>query len=209
MLLFSRVLTLNGNPRRTAPWAVAMTEYVNGHCDLDVSLWVGSYGYPLGTVAWSAGVESEADISNATAKLATEDGYFDLVDQGQEFAGAPGQDLLRELVHGEPGEPPPIGTVASITTATALVDQMTEAVGWGAEISDHVGKVTGFPVLLLSNVYGQMGELTWISGAPDMASAEAARAKINADPGYLKQLASTKKLFIPGSGQVSQVTRLA
>ena len=100
MLLFSRVLTLTGGPRRALPWALGVTSYVNDHSDLDVTLWSGTFGYPVGTLAWS-GVQ------------------------------------------------------------------------------------------------------------PDLASAEAAEAKINADPDYLGRLTATKDRFIPASGHAAQVTRLA
>ena len=54
MLLFSRVLTVTGSPRQALPWALGVTSYVNDHSDLDVSLWSATYGYPLGTLAWTA-----------------------------------------------------------------------------------------------------------------------------------------------------------
>ena len=133
MLLFSRVVTLTGKPRETISWAVGITEYVNANSELDVSLWSADFGYPLGTVAWSAVVESQVALAEGTAKLLVDDGYFDQLDNGRDFATQPGQDFLRELVHGEPSDPPPLGAVASITTATALVDRMADAVGWAIE----------------------------------------------------------------------------
>jgi hypothetical protein len=74
-------------------------------------------------------------------------------------------------VHGEPGEPPPVGAVATVTTATAMVDRMAEAVGWGAEIAEHVASVTGTPVAVFTDAFGQMGGMTWIGVQPDLASA--------------------------------------
>ena len=112
-------------------------------------------------------------------------------------------------MHGEPGEPPPVGAVATVTTATALVDRMAEAVGWGVEIAQHVTSVTGTPVAVFTDVFGQMGGMTWIGVQPDLASAEAANAKLMADGDYLGRLAATKDLFIPGSGHAGQTIRLA
>ena len=209
MLLFSRVVTLTGKPREAMGWAVGITEYVNAHSELDVSLWSADFGYPLGTVAWSAVVESQVALAEGTAKLLVDDGYFDQLDNGRDFATQPGQDFLRELVHGEPGDPPPLGAVASITTATALVDRMADAVGWAVEIAQHVTATTDAPVSVLTNVYGQMGEISWIGVQPDLAAADSIRQKLSGDMDYLGRMAATKDLYVPASGHVSRATRIA
>ena len=206
---FPRVVTLSGSPRRGLPWAVGITEYVNAHSDLAASLWSCTFGYPVGTLAWSAAVESQAALADATAKLLVDDGYFDLLEQAQDLVAQPPQDSLRELVHGQADGPPPIGAVATITTATALVDRMADALGWAVEIAEHVTQTIGAPVSVLTNVYGQMGEVTWIGSQPDLAAADKARGALNADADYLGRLAATKELFIPGSGHIGQVTRIA
>ncbi len=209
MLLFSRVVTPTGNPRKAVAWAFGMTEYVNAHSDLDVTLWSGTFGYPVGTLAWSTMVESQVALAESTSKLLTDDGYFDLIDEAQDMVTTAPHDILRELVFGQPSDPPPIGAVATITTATALVDRMADAVGWGVEIAQYVTEATGAPVALLTSVFGQMGEIAWIGVQPDLAAAEAVRTKLGGDTEYLAKLAPTKDLFVPASGHVSQVTRLA
>ena len=138
-------------------------------------------------------------LAEGTAKLLVDDGYFDQLDNGRDFATQPGQDFLRELVHGEPGDPPPLGAVASITTATALVDRMAEAVGWAIEIAQHVTAATDAPVSVLTNVYGQMGEISWIGVQPDLAAADSVRLKLSGDMDYLGRLAATKDLYVPAS----------
>jgi hypothetical protein len=208
MLLFSRVVTPVGSPRRALSWAAGMTEYVNAHSDLDVSLWSGTFGYPVGTLVWSTIVESQVALAESTSKLLADDGYFDLIEQAQDMITTAPHDILRELVFGEPSDPPPIGAVATVTTATALVDRMADAVGWGVEIAQYVTAATETPVAVLTNVFGQMGELAWIGVQPDLAAAEAARTKLAADADYLARLAPTKDLFVPASGHISQLTRL-
>lgn len=209
MLLFSRVLTVTGGPRRALPWALGVTSYVNDHSDLDVTLWSGTFGYPVGTFAWTTLVESQAALAASTASLLVDDGYLDTIEQAQDIVAQPIEDRLGQLVHGEPGDPPPIGAVATITTATALVDRMVDAVGWGIEIAQHVTSVTGSPVAVFTNVFGQMGGMTWIGVQPDLASAEAAGATLSSDPDYLGRLTATKDLYIPGSGHTAQAMRLA
>jgi hypothetical protein len=209
MLLFSRVVTLEGSPRELMGWSSKITEYVNEHSALELTCWSASFGYPIGTVAWSAVVESQAAFVAATATLLADDGYHDLLEGARDMANAPGQDLLRELIHGTPGEPPPLGAVATITTATAAVDRLADALSWAVEMAEYAGSVMDGSIAVLSDVFGTMGGITWISVQPELEAAEAARGKLRADPGYIGKMVATKDVFLPGSGHVSQVTRIA
>lgn len=209
MLMFSRVATFTGSPRRVMPWVMGVTEYVNAHGTMPVTCWAGNFGYPIGTVAWSAMVESQAAVVASTNQLLADPGYLDLLDAAAELITTPGQDTLREVVYGTPGEPPPVGAVATITTATAIVERMADAVGWAVEIAQYVEGVIGTPVGVLTDVFGTMGGITWIGSQPDIAASDAARGKMGADANYLSHVARSKDLFIPGSAHVGQATRIA
>jgi hypothetical protein len=209
MLLFSRIATLTGSPRKSMPWAVQITEYVNAHSPLPVTCWAVNFGYPIGTVAWSSFVESEAALAAATGSLLADSGYLDLVESAADLVSTPGHDLLREVIYGTPGDPPPVGSLATVTTATAIVDRLSDALGWAVEIGQHVEGVVGSPVAVLADVFGTVGGIAWIGSQPDAAAADAARAKLNADGDYLKKIAGSKDLFINGSDHVSQATRIA
>lgn len=192
------------------PWAVDMTSYVNANSDLQTACWSATFGYPLGTVAWSAIVESQAALAAGTASLLAQGGYLDRVESAQELAPTPGYDVLRQLVHGAPGEPPALGAIANITTATAVVDRMEQAMAWALEITVHAEEKIGQPVSLFTDVFGTMGGVAWITIAADAAAADAAaQAALGADPTYPKLISGSKDLFIPGSGHVSQLTRFA
>ena len=208
MLLFSRVASPSASPSKVMPWAADITQFVNANSTLQVSCWSGTFGYPIGTLIWSSFVESLEALSTATAALIAQDGYIQRLDAAADLITTPGQDFLRQVVYGSPSEPPPMGAIGTVTTATALVDRMADAVGWGVEIAQYLESLTGNPIGVLTDVYGQMGQITWIGVVPDAAAADAARAKIGADASYLGRLAATKDLFIPGSGHVGQVTRI-
>jgi hypothetical protein len=117
--------------------------------------------------------------------------------------------MLREVVYGTPGDPPAVGSLATVTTATAIVDRLPEAVGWAVEIGQHVEKVIGTPIGVFTNVFGTLGGITWLGTAADAAAADAARAKLSADTDYLKLVSGSKDLFIVGSGHISQAVRIA
>lgn len=209
MLLFSRVITPSASPRKVMPWVADITQYVNEHSALDVTCWAGVFGYPIGTVAWSSMVESQEALAAATSSLIADSGYLDRIDAAADFVTTPGQDFLREVVYGTPAEPPAVGSIGTITTATALVDRLADAVGWGVEIAQFLEGVIGSPIAVLTDVFGTMGTITWIGVQPDVAALDASRAKIAAEPSYLGRLAATKDLFIPGSGHIGQVMRIA
>jgi hypothetical protein len=209
MLMFSRTATLTGSPRKSIPWAMAITDYVNTHGTLPVSCWSGTFGGPVGTVIWACRAESQAQLAAALTTLATDSGYLDLVEQAAEFITTPGQDALREVVYGTAGNAPLLGSVARVSTALAAVDRFADAVAWSVEIAVHIEGVTGVPVRVAVDKFGPMGGISWLSVVPDMAAADTADGKLAADPSYLGRLAATSGLFIPGSGHSSQAVRIA
>jgi hypothetical protein len=210
MYLFSRLLELRGDFRKTMGWVAEITEYVNTHSQLGATCWMAQYGYPVGTVGWSAVVESQADLAARTASIAADDGYWSIVEKGAEWTvGAP-HDLLREMLHGAPPEAPPaIGAISTIVTATAANGKLADAMAWGVSISEHYTKVTGVPVAFFADAYGNMGQVTWIGISPDWASVDAARAAIASDAAYLESVDRAGNLFLPGSSRTGLLTRIA
>ncbi len=210
MLLFSRVATLRGSERNSLAWAVEVSGYVDAHSDHSVSLWRSDFGRPVGTVIWSAWVESHDDLAKGFATLATDDGYHTLIEKGQEFVTDPPSDFLREAVHGGPADAaPPIGAVTTVTTAVIGNGRYSDAIGWGIEMAQLVEQVSGAPTMFLVDSYGTFGQVTWLSGAADMAAADKAGQAINADAEYMKRLGDAGDLFVPASGDRGLVTRIA
>jgi hypothetical protein len=209
MYMYSRVVTLAGSPRKVLPWVIDITNYVNEHGTLPTSCWQATFGYPLGTVAWSTVAESQAALSAAMGALVMQDGFHDRLDAAADLVAGPGQDMLREIVYGTPSDPPPIGAVATVTTATAAVDRLADAFGFAVEIAQHIENVIGTSIAVLRDVFGTMGGITWIGSVPDVAAADAAAGKMAADTGYLGKVAASSGLFLPGSGHTGQLVRIA
>ncbi len=210
MLLFGRMATLGGHPRAAMAWAAEMNAYVCKKSGRPLALWSVSFGQPVGSVVWTVPVDSHADLQAAFAGLAEDDGYYALIEKGAPFVTGPMVDTLREVVHGAPtpgGRP--VGSVAVLTTATMSADKGADAVAWSVELASYVTSVTGDPSMFLLDSYGTFGQATWIGAAADMAAVDAASAKMQTDPGYLKRLAASGGLFIPGSGRRSLATRIA
>lgn len=210
MFQFARLLNLRGDVRETMAWASEITGYVNENTDLDVSLWGGVFGYPVGTVVWSTIVDGRAQLSAETDKLLADDAYLDLVMKAQDWVTAPAEDVFRSLVYGGPGdEPPAVGAVGSVTQAVAATGKMPEAVAWATEMAEYGTSVIGTQISLLVNAYGDFGGMAFISVAPDMAATDAMTATIRADAGYVERIAASAGLFVDGSAHQGLLRRLA
>lgn len=209
MYLFTRTAQLTGPLREAFGWAAEITAFVNGHGASHVSLWSATYGQPVGTVTWTTWVDSMADISTLFVALESHDDYHEVLARGRDFLAAPAQDEIRQLVHGVPPEtPPPAGAVVVRTTAMVANGQYVAALGWGADMAGHVGKVSGQPSFFLMDSFGGFGQVTWFSVSPDVAAAEAANDAINSDADYLARLSDVATLFLPGSGHRAMATKL-
>ena len=210
MHLFTRVATLTGPPRATLGWATEMTAFVNARTAKEVGLWSVDFGLPLGTIAWSTVVDGVADLRSSFEGLMDDDGYHALVERGAEYFAVPAVDQLREVIRGDlTGSRPPIGAVSTMTTAQISNGRYEEAMTWGAEMAAHVQQITSMPTMFLADMFGPFGQVTWISGAPDAAAADAARQAVNADLDYVKRLGDIGDMFLPGSGRQSMATRIA
>ena len=210
MYQFGRLLTLQGDPRETMPWATEVTAHVNSLTDMNVTLWGTVFGYPVGTLAWSAIVEGRAQLGAEMVKMPADNAYLDLVSKAQDWVTAPAQDIFRKVVHGGPGDAPPaVGAVASITQAVAATGKMPEAVAWAVDMAQHASSVTGTNVSLLVNAYGDFGGMAFISTVADMATADAAADALQADADYVGKIGASSGLFVDGSAHQSLLQRLA
>jgi hypothetical protein len=209
--LFQRTITLRGGARKPIAWAIEMNKLVNDLGGVEVGLWSSVFGFPLGTVVWSARVDSRAALAEVTGKLMANDEYHSLVKKGQKFVDAPGQDTLRQLVHAESlsPTPPPVGAAATVITATANPGQIAKALAWGVEITTIYSRITGSPASFFADAYGPFGQLTWITTHADIAAADAANDALQATPDYLTSIDGAGALFVPGSGMQALATRIA
>lgn len=210
MYQFTRSLTLQGPPAETMTWAVEITAHVNANSDLDLSLWTVNFGRPVGTLGWSAMVESRAALAAATQKLLSDGAYLAKVSEAADWVTTPGEDILRRLVHGEPpAEPPAIGSTAMTTTAQAIAGKGAEAIAWGSEIADIAARVGGGPVGFLLDAYGPFGQVAWIGLYADPAAEDAANDALMGSEEYWTAVGRADELMIQGSGHRTGATRIA
>jgi hypothetical protein len=209
MQLFSRIVMLTGPFPEVNAWASDMRQYVSEKWDREIGLWSVMFGAPLGTLVYSARVAGLADVQSIGAKLSGDPDYHAKLASGREFSGGPPVDQISTPIYGELGDPPPVGSVAVVTTATIANGAYAEAITWGVQMAQYVEGVTGFGSTFLVDDFGPFGQVRWMGVAPDAASADAAGQKLNADPGYLEKLSATGDLFVQGSGNRGLAARVA
>lgn len=209
MQLFSRTGVLAGDPNAAAAWAVDIANYVTEKCGRQVSVWTAQFGAPIGTTSWSTFVEGMADFQNTFGGLLGDAGYAARGMAGAPFETGPHTSVLREVLVGGPNSdgPPPLGSLALITTAVCNAARIGEAVAWGAELAGYLTSI-GSPTSFLLDQQGPFGQVTWIGVTASAADYDALGAKVNADAGYLQRLGGLSDLFVPSSGQRQVMTRI-
>jgi hypothetical protein len=202
MHLFTRtrqVDTLQGPDALTL--VTDMAQLASKITDLHVVAWAGVFGLPLGTVIYTARVESQAAAADALAKLSIDPGY-------QRLDAGPGEDAIAELVSvAGPGES--TGNFASVVMAQCAPGRIAEATAWGVDILSHASKTTGLDGSFLRGLYGPSATLVWISLAETMEEVDIATASLAADGTYGERIDDAGPLFLPGSASQRLLQRLA
>lgn len=207
MQLFTRQVMTAG-PEAEA-WATDIAAAASAKMGTSVAVWAAGFGAPIGAMAFTARVDGIADLMAKAGPLADDADYQAKLAKGAEIMVGPPQDSLATPLHGDLGDPPPVGSMAVVTNAVIANGQYAEAVGWGVDVAQHVTSLTGMPVGLMMQEYGAFGQLTWIGIGADAAAVDASAAAMNGDAEYLKKLSAAGNLFVPGSGQRSLATRVA
>ena len=104
MIIFQRQVTFEGPPEEVAPWALEITEAVNKSTHLNVSLWQGVFGGPVGTLGWSTLVDNLTALEAATDSLAGDASYLSLVAKARDWTSTPGEDFLLRMIHTAGGD---------------------------------------------------------------------------------------------------------
>lgn len=191
-------------------WATGITKHVSDLIGSEVACWSAGFGAPMGTMGWSLPVDGLTEVAANNEKMMGDSTYHEMAAAGRELS-QPGSftDSLMSLAHGELNDDrPPIGAVATITTAT-MSAPYAEVVGWGVEVAQMVEEITGTPVLFGTSMFGSFTDVGWIGVNGNAAAADAGNAKLTSNADYIKKLGEATDLFVSGSGNRTFMTRVA
>ena len=166
---------------------------------LEVVPWATVYGGAVGTVSYSARVDSQGAMAAALATLAADPGYQDRLAKsaGHLFTG-PVDDAIGEFMSSV-GSGGNVGNLVSITTAQCAPGRTAEAMAWGVDILSHASKVTGLDGALVRGLYGPWATLAWISLADTWDEVDASTVALAADATYLERIDDAGELLLAGS----------
>jgi hypothetical protein len=188
-------------------YAAALAQYVNQKTGLEVIPWTALYGAPVGTVSWSARVESQAAMGAAGAKLQADTGYRERVSANAHRFEGPVDDALGQILAFS-GERPAAPQLATITIAECAGGRLADATAWGVDIMQYSAKVTGAAASVGRGIYGSFGTLVWIALYESLDEVDAADAATSTDPGYLERLDQAGDFFRPGSATQRLIQRI-
>ena len=205
MLLFSRQGVYEGRMDELMPKVQAVVERVNELVDDPLSVWASVAGLPAGTLAFTGFMENHEKLGDNNTKVLADTEWWNRVGALREHSASETTDEIREIIHGSPS---PENSVAWGVTAQIAPGQIANAMGWAIEIAEKVGSMVGSETIVLWDLYGPYGQLTWITGFPDMAAVDTAQAAMAADSDYVSKLDAGGDLFVAGSGSQRLATRL-
>lgn len=211
MYLFSSQAQLTGDPRKSLAAASEITALVNRKSDLQLSLWAAVLGAPVGSVSFSALVQSRAELDAQSTALLADDEYLAKVADVQQYTAAPPVDTMTEIMHVAGGDykRADVGAIAEVTSAVITPGKYVAAIQWSIAVADLVAEISGLPVMFGPSVGGTFGQVAWIGSSPDMTTAESIDQQMNKDPRYLAKLDEITGLFVDASGQRVYAKRIA
>jgi hypothetical protein len=193
MLLWTRTSQAHG-----VDTPVELADHATGTAGIEVVPWAGVYGLPLGTVVYSAQVESQSAVAAALTTLA---------EAGLALGDGSGEDTIAELLS-TTGSGESTARFASVVLAQCAPGRIAEAIAWGVDVLSHGSKATGLDGLFLRSLYGPCASLVWISLAESMEEIDGSAAALAADPTYGERIDDAGPLFIAGSASQRLLRRL-
>lgn len=188
--------------------ATEMAHVASTVMGLEVIAWASVYGLPLGTVVYSARVESQTAVAAGLAKLSADAAYQRLIEEGgRRLYVGPGEDAIGEIVS-VAGTGESTANLASVVVAQCAPGRIAEAAAWGVDILSHASKLTGLDGFFVRNLYGAWATLVWISVAETMDEIDGAAAAQAADATFLERIDDGGPLFRPGSASQRLLRRL-
>ena len=167
MYLFTRsARPLLGRTRDLITWSVAVTEKVNQISQTPVNLWTTAFSPGVGTLVWTSVIEDLGTLEATDSKLAADDGYLALADEGATFASNdPVDDHLIQVIHNEGDPSAPAPAYAAVVNAMLAPGASARGIELGVEIAQRAQAITGIPTSFGVGVTGPYGMVTWVTGA--------------------------------------------
>jgi hypothetical protein len=210
MYLFTRATRVApGHLNDATEWAIGITEKVRQITSLPVHLWASMFSPAVGTIAWTANIESLTELEDANAKLLVDDMFVDRVRQAAELTTGQLDDSISQFVHGgtSPAGDPGYAAVVSSVLANGAFARGIEV---GVQIATRATEISGIPTSFLLGSTGTYGAVAWITTAERLADIEQGERTVNTDADFLRLVdEQAGPCYLPGATTQSIWQRLA
>jgi hypothetical protein len=202
MYLFARRRRVRvGHAREGFEWSVAMGQLVTEISGMPISVWTSAWSPEVGTIVWSTFSEDLAGLEALTDSIAADERYHELVAAGESHFDATVDDRLSSVLYGAPGGGTPPAYATSVR-ATIAAGRFAEGVGNAIVIAQGAEQRTGMPTMVTMELTGVYGTVSWLSGAPDIASVQAAGDALAGDPSWLEVVSTSSGCYVSGAEQL-------
>ena len=208
MLLFNRLVVTTGDMPAIMPLVQEIVSIANGAGN-PLQAWAGGNGYVAGSIGFSAAYESLAARAEAGTRLVAAKGLWEVYRKMREHTVSMEPDMILNYVRGGSlGTAIPVGTVVQQNTfQLAQGADFMATLKWANEFADLNKALTGVDGSILYTIYGALGGVGFLTGYPNMAAVDAARAKMT--PEWMAKFLEGSKFGMAGSGLQRIVTKIA
>ena len=208
MLLFNRLVVTTGDMPAIMPLVQEIVSIANGAGN-PLQAWAGGNGYVAGSIGFSAAYESLAARAEAGTRLVAAKGLWEVYRKMREHTVSMEPDMILNYVRGGSlGTAIPVGTVVQQNTfQLAQGADFMATLKWANEFADLNKALTGVDGNILYTIYGVLGGVGFLTGYPNMAAIDAARAKMT--PEWMAKFLEGSKFGMAGSGMQRTVTKIA
>ncbi len=208
MLLFNRLVVTTGDMPAIMPLVQEIVSIANGAGN-PLQAWAGGNGYVAGSIGFSAAYESLAARAEAGTRLVAAKGLWEVYRKMREHTISFEPDTILNYVRGGSlGTAIPVGTVVQQNTfQLAQGADFMATLKWANEFADLNKALTGVDGSILYTIYGVLGGVGFLTGYPNMAAVDAARAKMT--PEWMAKFLEGSKFGMAGSGMQRTLTKIA
>lgn len=191
MYVFARSLQLNGADVRGAlSWATTITEHAHQTSGTPVSLWNRVYSEGVGTIGFTAIAPDYTALETFSDKLMVDEGYLDLVTQGQKYIipGSVNDGVSQVIYPTEIPDGPLTADYVGLVRSSCANGCIGEGLALGVEIAQRISEMTGLQCSFRVDTGGAFGAVSWATLYPTAADIDRAAEIQFSDAAFIEMI---------------------
>jgi hypothetical protein len=208
MYIFSRsTVAALGRQFDAIPAAVGVAEQVTKVTGHEVNVFIARFGAPLGSIMWSARMESMVELQGMTDKLMADPGYLEMLQSMDGLFMTPAEDRLGRVLTA------PVDGARSkyygVSRAAMANGRQADALAFGVRTAEYIGKSLGTQSIFTKATYGGFNDVSWVVGFDSEADIDSFDEWQSTDSGYHEILADSEGLYVENSGHTTLIEKIS